>query len=125
MGGQRVLEVGDGQVGNLVTHIKYCPTRGMDDVPGVPLQVGDLEWEENDGITTVRGTITDSSNTRRFGRPSIGITFTDAAGDFVGAVVADDVGQPLAAGESRTFEISGPGVRADQVDGMSGVAWVR
>jgi hypothetical protein len=125
MGGQRVLEVGDGQVGNLVTHIKYCPTRGMDDVPGIPLQVADLEWEENDGITTVRGTITDSSNTRRFGRPSIGITFTDAAGDFVGAVVADDVGQPLAAGESRTFEISGPGVRADQVDGMSGVAWVR
>ena len=125
MGGQQVLDVGDGEIGDLVTHIKYCPTRGMDDVPGVPLQVSDLEWDEHDGMTTVRGTITETTDTRRFGRPSIGVTFTDAEGSFVGAVVADDVGEPMQAGESRTFEISGPGVRAEQVSALTGVAWVR
>ena len=52
MGGQPLLDAGSGQLGDLVTHIKYCPTRGMDDVPGVPLEVigpamGDAGWDHH------------------------------------------------------------------------------
>ena len=37
MGGEPVQ--GTGTPGDLLTHIKYCPTRGMDDVPGIPVAV--------------------------------------------------------------------------------------
>jgi len=126
MGGQPVLEAGNGKLGDLVTHIKYCPTRGMDDVPGVPLTVSDLTWETSaDGITTVRGVLQNTAGVRRFGAPTVGAYFTNASGDFLGAVVADNVGDPLAAGESRPFEISGPGVRTGDGISVEALAWIR
>lgn len=125
MGAQPVLEAGSGQLGDLVTHIKYCPTRGMDDVPGLPLEVTGLEWETRDGITTVRGVLHQTAEERRFGSPAIGVEFLGADGEFLGAVVEDAFGDRMDAGESRPFEISGPGIRADQVVAVNASAWVR
>jgi hypothetical protein len=125
MGAAPVLEAGSGGLGDLVSHIKYCPTRGMDDVPGLPLEVTDLEWETSDGITTVRGTLRETQDTRRFGRPTVGVEFVGPNGEFLGAIVDDGVGEPMEAGESRTFEISGPGVRTERVAELRGAAWVR
>lgn len=116
---------GGGEIGDLVTHIKYCPTRGMDDVPGLPLEVSGLEWETADGLTTVRGTVSEVAGVRRASSPTIGVAFFDPTGEFVGAVVADDVGGRLEPGESRSFEISGPGVIGDAIAGADGYAWVR
>jgi hypothetical protein len=126
MGASPVLEPGNGELGDLVTHIKYCPTRGMDDVPGLPLRVTDLKWEAgSDGITTVRGTIHETQGVRRFGSPTIGVEFIGADGEFLGAIVDDGFGERMEPGESRDFEISGPGVRADGVATLSAAAWVR
>lgn len=125
MGATPVLEAGSGELGDLVSHIKYCPTRGMDDVPGLPLEVTDLEWETIDGVTTVRGMLHETQDTRRFGRPTVGVEFVGPNGEFLGAIVDDGVGEPMQAGESRRFEISGPGVRTEQVAELRGSAWVR
>ena len=125
MGAAPVLEAGSGELGDLVTHIKYCPTRGMDDQPGLPLEVTDLEWETQDGVTTVRGVLHETQDTRRFGRPTVGVEFIGPDGEFLGAIVDDGVGEPMEAGESRSFEISGPGVRSDEVADLRGSAWVR
>ncbi len=125
MGAQPVMNPGSGEIGDLVTHIKYCPTRGMDDVPGLPLEVTDLEWETADGITTVRGMLHETEGTRRLGAPSIGIEFMDAEGEFLGAIVQDGVGERLDAGESRPFEVSGPGIRIGEIASATGSAWVR
>lgn len=125
LGGQPVLEAGSGAIGDLVTHIKYCPTRGMDDVPGLPLEVTDLEWETSGGITTVRGTLHQTSADRRFGSPTIGVEFQGAGGEFLGGLVDDAVGDAMDAGESRPFEISGPGVRAEGISTVNAWAWVR
>jgi hypothetical protein len=98
----------------------------MDDVPGLPLRVTDLEWEAgSDGITTVRGTIHETQGVRRFGSPTIGVEFIGADGEFLGAIVDDGFGERMEPGESRDFEISGPGVRADGVATLSAAAWVR
>ena len=51
MGGQPAQ--GTGTFGDLVSHIKYCPTRGMDDIPSVPVDVSDLDWSSADGLTSV------------------------------------------------------------------------
>jgi hypothetical protein len=126
VGATPVLEAGSGELGDLVTHIKYCPTRGMDDVPGLPLEVTDLEWETGpEGITTVRGTIHETQDVRRFGSPTVGVQFIGAGGEFLGAIVDDAVGGRMEPGESREFEISGPGVRSDGVVTLSAAAWVR
>ena len=126
MGASPVLEPGNGELGDLVTHIKYCPTRGMDDQPGLPLEVTDLEWEAgSDGITTVRGTIHETQDVRRFGSPTIGVEFIGPDGEFLGAIVDDGVGDRMEPGETRRFEISGPGVRADGAATLSASAWVR
>jgi hypothetical protein len=126
MGGQQVLDVGDGEIGDLVTHIKYCPTRGMEDQPGLPLEVTDLEWETGpDGITTVRGTIHETQDVRRFGSPTVGVEFIGPGGEFLGAIVDDGVGSRMEPGESRPFEISGPGVRTEGVVSVGAAAWVR
>jgi hypothetical protein len=125
MGAQPVLEVGSGELGDLVTHIKYCPTRGMDDVPGVPLRVTDLDWESRDGVTTVRGTLHETANAQRFGPPTVGVEFIGPDGEFLGAIVDDGVGERMEPGESRPFEISGPGVRARGVVELRGWAWIR
>jgi hypothetical protein len=125
LGGQQILEAGSAEIADLVTHIKYCPTRGMEDTPGVPLEVSDLTWETADGITTVRGVLHQTADSRRFGSPVVGVEFSDADGNFVGAVVDDSVGAAMDVGESRSFEISGPGVRRDVVASLRAVAWVR
>jgi hypothetical protein len=116
---------GSGELGDLVTHIKYCPTRGMDDQPGLPLEVSDLTWATDDaGVTSVRGTLREVQGVRRFSPPAIGIQFLDADGGFVGAIVEGRVGQPVAPNESRSFEISGLGVRPDAIASAIGHAWV-
>ncbi len=125
MGAAPILEAGSGELGDLVTHIKYCPTRGMDDQPGLPLVVTDLEWDTENGVTTVRGRLHETQDTRRFGRPTVGVEFIGPDGEFLGAIVDDGVGEPMQAGESRLFEISGPGVRTDEVAELRGSAWVR
>jgi hypothetical protein len=126
MGAAPVLETGSGQLGDLVTHIKYCPTRGMEDQPGLPLQVSELEWETDAaGMTTVRGTITETQQVRRFGSPTVGVEFIGPDGEFLGAIVDDAVGGRMEPGETREFEISGPGVRTESAVTLSAEAWVR
>lgn len=123
MGGIKVD--GTGQIGVLDTHIKYCPTRGMDDVASVALRVSDLSWETRDGVTTVRGTIAEPNGLRRYRPPTVGVAFFDKNGEFVGAVVDSSATQPLSDGRPRSFEISGRGVRADVIASASGYAWMR
>ena len=123
MGGIKVD--GSGKIGNLDTHIKYCPTRGMDDVPSVPLEVSDLSWETVDGVTTVRGTVREPNGVRRYHAPTIGVAFFDADGAFAGAVVDSSAAEPLSDGRPHTFEISGRGVRAGAIATASGYAWMR
>lgn len=125
MGAQPVMNAGSGQIGDLVTHIKYCPTRGMDDRPGLPLEVSELEWETRDGVTTVRGTLRETRQERRFGSPTVGVQFVGTDGEFLGAIVDDGVGEPLEPGAERPFEVSGPGIRADQVGSLSASAWMQ
>jgi len=109
MGGQRVT--GAGSPADLVTHIKYCPTRGMDDVPAIPLRVSDLQWTADgaDGVT-VSGLLAETSGTRRNKAPTIGVAFFDASDALVGAVVATSSGGPVPANGSRPFALSGSGV---------------
>lgn len=123
MGGQPID--GTGTIGSLKTNIKYCPTRGMDDVQSQSLEVSDLSWETHDGVTTVRGTIRQASGGRRASAPTIGVAFFDAAGTFTGAVVDDGVGGAMRPGESRSFEMSGHGVRTDAGSRAEAWAWVR
>jgi hypothetical protein len=122
MGGRPVQ--GQGTPGDLVTHIKYCPTRGMDDVPSQPVQVDDLAWSTSDGITTVSGTLTQLDGPTRPATPTVGVAFFDGTGEFVGAVVEVSVGGALETGQARRFEISGRGVMADQVATARAWAWV-
>lgn len=109
MGGQPVT--GAGTPGDLVTHIKYCPTRGMDDVPAIPLTVANLQWSA-DGADTVivTGTLRETTGTQRNKPPTIGVAFFDAGGQLVGAVVASPSGITVPANGSRAFSISGSGV---------------
>jgi hypothetical protein len=55
----------------------------------------------------------------------VGVQFIGAGGEFLGAIVDDAVGGRMEPGESREFEISGPGVRSDGVVTLSAAAWVR
>jgi hypothetical protein len=122
MGGQPVS--GDGEVGDLVTHIKYCPTRGMDDLPSIPLRVDELAWSVEDGVTTVSGTLTQEAGAARPGSPTVGVAFFDATGTFAGAVVAPTAGQALEVGVPAGFEISGRGVAAGGIAEARAFAWV-
>jgi hypothetical protein len=115
---------GTGQIGGVVSHIKFCPTRGMDDVPADVLSVSGLTWSTRAGITTVHGTITETAGSRRATPPTIGVAFFDAAGSFVGGVVEQDVGARVEPKERRTFEIRGRGVLADRIASATGWAWV-
>lgn len=122
LAGQKVS--GSGQIGSVVSHIKFCPTRGMDDVPADVLKVAGLTWSTADGVTTVKGTLQETAGNSRATAPTIGVAFFDATGAFVGGVVATDVGGRLAPNERRAFEISGPGVIADRIASATGWAWV-
>ena len=115
MGGQPIQ--GDGTPADLIAHIKYCPTRGMDDTPGVPLAVSDLAWEVGDGgEVTVSGTLTEEQDAERNHPPMVGIAFFAADGTFVGSVVNAAAGDPLGPGEARPFTATGGGVSTDRID---------
>ncbi len=114
MGGQQIA--GSGTPGDLVTHIKYCPTRGMDDEPGIPVQVVDVVWRDlGDGTVEVSGTLVEQIGANRRHAPSIGVAFFDNAGSFVGAVVEPADGDPLRPGERRAFTMRGAGVTVTEV----------
>jgi len=115
---------GAGLIGSVVSHIKFCPTRGMDDIPADVLGVTGLTWSTSGATTTVHGTITETAGTRRATPPTIGVAFFDASGAFVGGVVETDVGARLGPMERRTFAISGPGVLTDKIATARGWAWV-
>lgn len=115
MGAQPIQ--GAGSPADLIAHIKYCPTRGMDDVPGVPLGVADLSWEVAEGgEVTVTGTMVEEQQAERNHSPMVGVAFFAADGEFIGSVVSAAVGEPLAPGESRAFSITGGGVSTDRID---------
>jgi hypothetical protein len=123
MGGVAIS--GSGQIGDLISHIKYCPTRGMSDTPALPLEVSDLTWSTDaDGVTSVRGTLREVQGVRRASPPAIGIEFLDGNGNFVGAIVEDGVEGRMDANEARAFEISGRGVRSEAIASAIGYAWV-
>ena len=120
VGGQPVQ--GKGTPGDLLTHIKYCPTRGMDDVPGIPVPVEDVTWEAHpDGTVTATGTMVESAGSLRLRPPQVGVAFFDADDEFIGAVVTPSEGEALEAGERREFSVSGPGVAVDEI--ASARAW--
>lgn len=121
MGGQPVQ--GAGTYGDLITHIKYCPTRGMDDVPSQPIEVSDLAWNTSDGVTAVSGTLTQTDGAARPARPTVGVAFFDAGGEFIGAVVQSAVGDPLAVDAPVGFAISGRGVMSDAIASAQAFAW--
>ncbi|HEY8178928.1 MAG TPA: hypothetical protein VIH33_00890 [Candidatus Limnocylindria bacterium] len=121
MGGQPAQ--GSGSIGDLVTHIKYCPTRGMDDIPSVPVDVSDLDWSSADGLTTVTGTLTLTQGPARPASPTVGVAFFDAANEFLGAVVSAATGSALERDQPTAFEISGRGVLGDQIATARAFAW--
>ena len=123
MGGQPVT--GAGTPADLVTHIKYCPTRGMDDVPAIPLTVGDLAWTASgaDGAT-VTGTLHETSGARRNKAPTIGVAFFDASGRLVGAIVATASGAAVPPNGSRPFSLSGAGVDSAQIASARAYAYI-
>lgn len=114
---------GSGEIGGVASHIKVCPTRGMDDVPADMLQVSDLSWEVRDGVATVRGSIAETAGQRRGKPPTIGVAFFDASGAFVGGVVESEQGGRLEPNARRAFEISGPGV-LDTIETAQAWAWI-
>jgi hypothetical protein len=119
MGGQQ-LAMGQPATGTQafaapITNIKACLTRGMDDPPGVPVQVKDVSWSESGGVTTVRGTLVETQGSQRPSLPMVGAAFFDAAGRFVGAVVDARGGSAMAPYSQQSFEISGHGVDASRV----------
>lgn len=122
MGGRPVQ--GSGTPGDLVAHIKYCPTRGMDDVPSQAVQVDDLAWSAEGGVTTVTGMLSQLDGPARPATPTVGVAFFDAAGAFVGAVVEISVGGALEVGQSRAFEVSGRGVMSEEIATAQAWAWV-
>lgn len=114
MGGQQVA--GSGTPGNLVTHIKYCPTRGMDDEAGIPVEVADVVWRDTGGGTVeVSGTLVETVGSLRRRAPSVGVAFFSADGSFVGAVVEHANGAPMVPGEHRAFTLRGAGVAVAEI----------
>jgi hypothetical protein len=123
MGGQPA-QGGGSTIGDLVTHMKYCPTRGMDDIPSVPLEVSDLAWSSAHGLTTVTGTLTQRAGAVRPDRPTVGVAFFDADQAFLGAVVSSRATDGIGLDAPVPFEISGRGVLADQIATARAFAWI-
>lgn len=122
--GAQPAQGGGTAVGDLVTHIKFCPTRGMDDVPSIPVEVADLEWSTTDGMTTVTGRLTQREGAERPASPTVGIAFFDETDAFVGAVVSTRAAEPLQVGRPASFEVSGRGVMGDAIVRAEAFAWV-
>lgn len=115
---------GSGDLATPVANIKYCPTRGMDDIPSIPVQVRDVTWSAADGLTTVKGTLVETEGSRRVNAPVVGVSFFDEAGAFVGAVVDSRVGDRLDPKSSRPFSIEGRGVDASRIFRAEAYAFV-
>ena len=122
MGGMRAN--GNGQLDTPVANIKFCPTRGMDDVPSVPIQVKDLAWTSGDGVTTVTGTLVETEGSRRVDPPIVGVAFFDKAGAFVGAVVDSRNGDRMQPNSSRPFTMAGHGVDGSRISRAEAYAFV-
>jgi hypothetical protein len=115
VGGQPIS--GSGTPADLIAHIKYCPTRGMDDVPGIPLGVEDLAWVVGEaGEVTVSGLLVEEQMSERNHPPIVGVAFFAANGEFIGSVVEPSAGEPLDPGERRAFELTGGGISTDRID---------
>ena len=115
---------GTGDLAAPVANIKFCPTRGMNDVQSVPVKVQDIVWSTSGGLTTVHGTLVEIEGSRRPDPPVVGVAFFDTAGAFVGAVVDSRVGDRLAPGSSRPFTIEGRGVDATRIFRAEAYAFV-
>jgi hypothetical protein len=122
MGGQKAN--GSGELATPVANIKFCPTRGMDDIPSVPIEVSDVKWSTSLGVTTVTGTLTETEGSRRQALPVVGVAFFDAADAFVGAVVDARAGDRLQPNTSRPFTIEGRGVDAARIVRAEAFAFV-
>ena len=115
---------GSGELAAPVANIKYCPTRGMDDIPSVPVEVRDVTWSAADGVTTVKGALVETEGSRRVNAPVVGVAFFDRAGAFVGAVVDSRVGDRLDPRSSRPFSIEGRGVDTSRIFRAEAYAYV-
>ncbi len=123
MGGQPVT--GAGTPADLVTHIKYCPTRGMDDVPGIPLAISDLAWTADGADSvTVSGTLSETTGTQRNKPPTVGVAFFDASDHLVGAVVSTAGGGPVPANGRQAFSLSGSGIDAQAIARAQAYAFI-
>jgi hypothetical protein len=115
---------GTGVMATPVANIKFCPTRGMDDIPSVPIQVSDVLWSTSGDVTTVRGTLAETEGSRRPDPPIVGIAFFDKAGAFVGAVVDSRNGDRMQPHSSRRFEMEGRGVDGARIFRAEAYAFV-
>jgi len=122
MGGMEAT--GAGELATPVANIKFCPTRGMDDLPSVRIEVKDVAWSTSGGLTTVRGTLVESEGSRRPDPPIVGVAFFDKDGAFVGAVVDSRNGDRMQPKSSRPFEMEGRGVKADRIFRAEAYAFV-
>ena len=115
---------GSGRLATPVANIKFCPTRGMDDVPSIPIEVGDVAWTTSGGVTSVHGTLTETEGSRRPDPPVVAVAFFDKAGAFVGAVVDSRNGDRMQPNSSRPFEMEGHGVDAARIFKAEAYAFV-
>jgi hypothetical protein len=122
MGGMEAK--GSGELASPVANIKFCPTRGMNDLPSLPVAVRDVSWSTVDGVTTVRGMLVQPDGPQRVDPPNVGVAFFDADGTFVGAVVDSRVGERLEPGHTQPFAIEGRGVEADRIVNAEAYAFV-
>jgi hypothetical protein len=122
MGGLQAT--GSGTLAPPVANIKFCPTRGMDDIPSVPVRVTGVTWSDVGGVTTVRGTLTETEGAARPDPPVVAVAFFDRAGRFVGAVVSSRVGDRLPPLGQVPFEMQGQGVDGPKIDHFEAYAFV-
>lgn len=123
MGGEEAR--GSGQLAPPVANIKFCPTRGMNDIPGVSIKVADVHWSNSDGVTTVSGTLSETVGSRRTDPPIVGVAFFDKKGAFVGAVVNSRVGDRMRPYTTVPFEMEGRGVDASRIARFEAYAFVQ
>ena len=122
MGGMQAN--GSGELAAPVANIKFCPTRGMSDVPSVPVRVEDVTWSSAGGVTTVTGVLVQPDGPQRVDPPSVGVAFFDAEGTFVGAVVEPRVGDRLEPGRAQPFSVEGRGVETERIVRLEAFAFV-
>lgn len=122
MGGMEAR--GSGELGPPVANIKFCPTRGMNDVPSLPVDVSDLDWSTTSGVTTVTGTIVQTAGAEQVDPPVVAVAFFDDADAFLGAIVDSRVGIRLEPGRQTAFSMVGRGVAADRISRAEAYAFV-